>query len=94
MAEINRRSVLLECLSIMREEQRIVSKHYNGLEPAPGMEEAWRQGRKKIEILEDMIHALESEHVRRAMADWQMDVALNGPKALELDMGYEAEMRL
>ena len=73
MAEITRKSVLLECLSIMREEQRIMSKNYNCLEPAKGMEEAWEQGREKIRILEEHIQALDSEHVLKALASWQME---------------------
>lgn len=78
MAEITRKSVLLECLSIMREEQRICSKGYNCLEPAKGMEEAWEQGRRKIELLEDIIHALDSEPVLRAMANWQKEIVEKG----------------
>ena len=68
MAEINRRSVLIECLAIMREELQICSKNWNGLEPKEGMEEAWQQCRQKIEILKDMIQSLQSEPVRRALA--------------------------
>lgn len=93
MAEINRRSVLIECLAIMREELQICSKNWNGLEPKEGMEEAWQQGRQKIEILKDMIQSLSSEPVRRALADWQKDVMENGPTALKLDDG-EPEMKL
>ena len=66
--------MLLECLSIMREEQRICSTNYNGLQPKKGMEEAWQQGRRKIEILEDLIHAYDSEQVRRSLADWQKEI--------------------
>ena len=73
MAEITRKSVLLECLSIMREEQRICSKGYNSLEPAKGMEEAWEQGRVKIRILQEIIQALDSEPVLRALANWQKE---------------------
>ena len=94
MAEINRRSVLIECLAIMREELQICSKNWNGLEPKEGMEEAWQQGRQKIEILKEMIQSLSSEPVRRALADWQKDVMENGPTALKLDDGWEQEMRL
>lgn len=93
MAEINRRSVLIECLAIMREELQICSKNWNGLEPKEGMEEAWQQGRQKIEILKEMIKSLSSEPVRRALADWQKDVMENGPTALKLDDG-EPEMKL
>lgn len=62
----------------MREEQRILSKNYNGLEPKEGMEEAWQQGRKKLDILQDMIHAQDNESVRRAMADWQKEIMEHG----------------
>lgn len=71
MAEINRKSVLLECLSIMREGQRVFSKNYDTLVPAKGMEEAWEQGRQKIRILEELIHAYDSEPVMKALADWE-----------------------
>ena len=87
MAEINRRSVLIECLAIMREELQICSKNWNGLEPKEGMEEAWQQCRQKIEILKEMIQSLQSEPVRKAWADWQIETAKNGPSALELDGG-------
>ena len=66
--------MLLECLAIMRQELELTSKRYNGLEPKEGMEEAWFQCRQKIEILQDMIHAYESEPVKRALADWQKDI--------------------
>ena len=86
MAEITRKSVLLECLSIMRQELAMVSKHYNGLEPARGMEEAWEQGRRKVEILKELIHAYDAEPVRAAIADWQQDVMEHGaPAALKMD---------
>lgn len=85
MAEITRKSVLLECLSIMKSELAICSKHYNGLEPANGMEEAWQQGRQKVEILKDLIQAYDSEPVRAALADWQKEVMDNGPSVLKLD---------
>lgn len=78
MAEINRRSVLIECLAIMREELQICSKNWNGLEPKEGMEEAWQQGRQKIEILKEMIQSLSSEPVRRALADWQKELMVKG----------------
>ena len=74
MAEINRKSVLLECLSIMRQELALTSERYDGLSPKKGMEEAWQQCRQKIDILKDMIHAYESEPVRRAMANWQKEI--------------------
>ena len=83
--EITRKSVLMECLQIMREELSICSKHYNGLEPKEGMEEAWEQGRRKVQILQELIHSYESETVRAALAGWQQDVMKNGPSAMKLD---------
>ena len=83
--EITRKSVLLECLDIMRQELAVVSKHYNGLEPAKGMEEAWEQGRRKVKILQELIQAYDSEPVRAALAEWQIDVMQNGPSAMDVN---------
>ena len=82
---ITRKSVLLECLSIMRQELAVCSKNFNGLEPKEGMQEAWEDCRKKVEILKDLIHAYDTETVRAALAGWQQDVMKNGPSALKLD---------
>ena len=68
--EITRKSVLIECLQIMREELNICSSKYNGLEPKKGMEEAWEQAREKVRILQALIPALESEPVKKALAEW------------------------
>ena len=84
--EITRKSVLTECLSIMRQELAICSTNFNGLEPKKGMEEAWDQCRRKVEILKDLIHAYDSEQVRAALAGWQINVMKNGPeKQMMLD---------
>lgn len=88
MAEINRRSVLIECLAIMREELQICSKNWNGLEPKEGMEEAWQQGRQKIEILKEMIQSLSSEPVRRALADWQKELM---EKGIQTEIKFDGE---
>lgn len=86
MAEINRKSVLLECLELMREELRLSSRDYNGLVPADRMEESWEQARRKVEILEELIHAYDSEPVRVALADWQKEVMQEGPpKSIKFD---------
>ena len=69
---ITKKSVLLECLSIMRSELAICSKHYNGLEPKEGMEEAWEQGRIKVEILKDLCQSMDSPLVEEALATWRM----------------------
>ena len=83
--EVTRKSVLLKCLHIMQQEFRMTSKEYNGREPAKGLEEIWAVQRKEISVLEDMIQALDSEPVRAALADWQMEVMKQGPTALRFD---------
>lgn len=70
--EITRRSVLLECLDIMRQNLRICSKEYNMRIAKEGMEEQFDAFEKKCEILRDLIRAYESEPVRAALADWQI----------------------
>jgi len=83
--EINLKTVLTECLQDRRHVLNICSKDYKGLEPARGMEEVWQRERKKVDILEDAVHAVQSEPVRQAMADWQKEVMEHGPSALKLD---------
>lgn len=83
--EITRKSVLIECLQIMREELDICSKKYNGLEPKEGMEEAWQQARQKVQILQELIQAYDSEPVRAALANWQREVMEKGPKPLNIE---------
>lgn len=78
--EINLHSVLFECLQIMREELNICSKKYNGLEPKEGMEEAWAQARIKVQILQNMLHALDNEEVRAALGKWELKVKLDKKK--------------
>ena len=82
--EITLKSVLIECLGLIKEELRLSSKDYNGLLPKEGMEESWDQARRKVQVLKDAIPALESEPVRAAMANWQKDVMENGPSALDM----------
>ena len=81
--EITRKSVLLDCLEIMRENLRICSKKYDKLEPEEGMEEMWNLFREKCRILQELIQAYESEPVRAAIAGWQKDV-MNGKRQSEL----------
>ena len=55
------------------------------------MEDVWRAERKKVDILQELIHAIDSEPVLRAIADWQKDVMEHGGHAgpLVLDGGPE-----
>ncbi len=77
--EITRRSVLLECLDIMRENLRICSVNYEARMPKEGMEEQFDEYEQKCAVLRDLIQAYESEPVRAAIAEWQIRL-MNGEK--------------
>lgn len=74
MAEITRRSVLLDALG--REESAMAACSQDGkkLIPMRGLEEMFEIQSEKCRILREMIQALESEGVRRELAQWQRDV--------------------
>ena len=83
--EVTLKSTLTDCLQILRQELAVCSKNYNGMEPARGLEEAWQIQRKEVDVLQEHIHALESETVRQALASWQVDVMEHGPSALQVE---------
>ena len=86
MSEITKRSVLLDALG--REEATWASCSKNGmkLEPLRGFDEEFDQQREKCRILREMIQALESEPVRKAMANWQKElIEGKGPVMTALD---------
>ena len=72
--EITRRSVLIEALEMQEAKLSRVSVNGMKLIPLPGMKDEFRAQMEKTRILREMIQALESEPVRRVMADWQKDV--------------------
>lgn len=75
----------MKCLVILREDLRICSEDYRGLTPKKGMEPVWQECREQVEAVENMIHALDNEPVRAALAKWQVKVMEEGPEALALD---------
>lgn len=83
--EITRRSVLLECLDIMRQSLKICSVNYEARMPKEGMEEQFDELEKKCEILRDLIQAYESEPVRAALAEWQIRL-MKGEKPTTKDL--------
>ena len=92
MAEITRKSVLLECLEYERGIMRLCSVDHKGRLPEKGEEDLFYDQQKKCKILEELIQSLDCPEVRSVMADWQKDVIQNGPTQLKLD-GGEPEMR-
>ena len=85
MAEVNKLSVLKECLEYERDLWKLTSEKYNMLTPMKGMEDQFEEQKAKCMILQEMIQALQAESVRRALADWQKDV---------MDNGIQTELRL
>ena len=82
--EITRRSVLLECLRTEELKWKNVSIGCRMLEPIKGLEKDFERQRRKCELLRDMIRACETEPVRRALAEWQ----------IELMAGKEPDLKL
>lgn len=70
---ITKKSVLIECIEIFREQLRITSRNYRYLEPAKGMEQAWQEARWKLEILEDLCQSMDSPLVEEALTVWRME---------------------
>lgn len=85
--EITPRNVLLECLEYERGIWKRISKRY-GLVPAEGLDEEWETQRRKCEILQNLIQALESEPVRAALAGWQKELMQNPEKARAEAMNF------
>ena len=78
MADVNKLSVLKECLEYERDLWKLTSEKYQMLVPMKGMEDKFEEQKAKCWILQDMIQALQAESVKRAMADWQKDVMEHG----------------
>lgn len=72
--EITRRSVLLAALE--REEAEMAACSVDGkrLVPMRGLTEMFEEQKEKCRLLREMIQALESEPVRRSIANWQREV--------------------
>lgn len=74
MAEITRRSVLLAALEREEAEMAACSKGGRKLEPMRGLETIFDEQQQKCHILREMIQAMESEPVRRSIANWQQEI--------------------
>lgn len=89
--KITKRETLLECLDLMKKIRNAFSKGQYGMLAIERYTAIYEEYDEKCQILREMIQALESEPVRRAMADWQKMVMENGPEALKLDGGQKNE---
>ena len=73
-AGITRRDALLEALRMMETRQKAASEGGRGWIPAEGREDEFYRTGTMCELIRDVVRSLENEQVRRAMADWQVEV--------------------
>ncbi len=95
--EITLRTTLEECLEIMRGMKRIASKDYDGRMPAQGMEDEFDELDEKCRILRELLQAIKSEKVIRAIHEWDQEqlkdwqkIATEGPE-MKLDISPAEE---
>ena len=86
--EVTRISTLKNCLEYQRGMLNMCSVNYDGRMPMKGMENEFNEKRKMCEILQDMIQACQTEPVRDALANWQLDIMAKGIQTeLKFDEG-------
>ena len=83
--KVTKRETLLECLDLMKKFRNSFSHKGWGMAPIERYAALYQEYDEKCQIIREMIQALESEPVRRAMADWQKMVMEQGPEALMMD---------
>ena len=83
--EVTKRETLLECLDLMKKFRACFSHKGMGMIPTPRYAALFKEYDEKCRILREMIQALESEPVRKALANWQQMVIEKGPEALRMD---------
>ena len=81
---VTKRETLLECLDLMEKFRKSFTVKGSGLMPIQRYQALYDEYDEKCKVLREMIQALESEPVRKAMAEWQQLVMDRGPEALEL----------
>ena len=82
---VTKRETLLECLDLMQKIRKSYTEKGCGLAPIQRYQILFQEYDEKCQILREMIQALESEPVRKALAEWQKMVMDRGPAALKLD---------
>ena len=83
--EVTKRETLLECLDLMKKFRACFSHKGMGMMPTPRYAALFKEYDEKCRILREMLQALESEPVRKALANWQQMVMEKGPEALRMD---------
>ena len=85
--EITKKATLLECLDIMRRFRNCFSHKGWGAVPIERYQALFAEYQTKCEILEDMIHALDSEPVRAALANWQKEIMIENERRYKAENG-------
>lgn len=71
--EITRRETLLECLDLMKKLRNSFSVKGYGMTPIDRYAVLYQEYDEKCQIIREMIQAMESEPVRKALAGWQTE---------------------
>ena len=74
LKQITTRNVLLECLKLMEDKKLFYAADPEGLIPMEGMEEKLTEIGEKCDRLRILIQGLESEPVKRALAQWRHEL--------------------
>lgn len=82
---VTKRETLLECLDIMQKIRKSYTEKGSGLAPIERYKILFLEYDEKCQILRELIQAMESEPVRKAMAEWQKRVMDQGPEALQIN---------
>ena len=74
MSKITKRETLLECLDLMKKIRNSFSHKGWGMAPIERYTILFTEYDEKCQILREMVQALESEPVRKALANWQKEI--------------------
>ena len=72
--EVTRRETLLECLDLMTKIRNGFSQKGYGIVPIERYIELYDEYDQKCEVIRELIRCVESESVKRALADWQKEL--------------------
>lgn len=76
--EITKRETLLEAVDMMRKIRNSYAQDELGMIPIEKKRLDYEEYEQKVRILMDMVRALEAEPVKRALAQWQIDIMEGG----------------
>lgn len=83
--KVTRRETLLECLDLMTKIRNGFSVKGYGMTPIARYVELYDEYDQKCERVREIMRALETESVQRALADWQKEIMHAEQTGMKLD---------